>query len=150
MKYLPAFLAFLLIVVPVLGFAQFGTGFVDSNNPNPAFDDDNPNPAFDDSNPNPAAQNRSGGSASIQNPLGDLTLTQFFLQIIEILLIFAVPIIVFFIILSGFKMVTAQGDTNQLTESKRAFIYAIIGGLLILGAFVILDVIQGTVNSFIQ
>lgn len=134
------FTAFLLTPLSIL-FAQDQGGGADNSSQG----GQNTN----DSVVSPTGGSGGGGAAGIQNPLGNTTLTEFFLQIIEILLIFAVPIIVFFIILSGFKMVTAQGDTNQLTEAKRGLIYAIIGGLLILGAFVILDVIRGTVDSFI-
>jgi hypothetical protein len=147
MKALPLIVCTFLLVLPTVLYAQFGTGFVDSgNNSNGIVDTVNNAPIIVDTGNNTPR----GGAASNDNPLGNTTLVGFFLQIIEIVLIFAVPIIVFFIILSGFKMVTAQGDTNQLTESKRAFIFALIGGLLILGAFVILDVIQGTVDGFIQ
>lgn len=88
------------------------------------------------------------GSISIENPLAADSITDFFLLLIRILLIFAIPIIVFFIIYAGFLMVTAQGNQEQITTAKRAFVYALIGGLLILGAELILTVIQGTVNSF--
>ena len=90
----------------------------------------------------------TGNGVCIQNPLRANSITEFFLQIIEILLIFAIPIIVLFIILAGFKFVTAQGNETTIGEAKRALLYAIIGGLLILGAFLILAVIQGTVASF--
>lgn len=90
----------------------------------------------------------TGAAVKIDNPLEAENITDFFLELIQIILIFAVPIIVFFIILSGFNMVTAQGDTTKLQTAKRAFLYAIIGALLILGAYVILEVIQNTVNSF--
>ena len=90
----------------------------------------------------------AGAGVRIENPLAADNLTEFFLLIIEILLIFAVPVIVFFIILAGFKFVTAQGNDSALAEAKKALLYAIIGGLLILGAFIILEVIQGTVASF--
>lgn len=90
----------------------------------------------------------AGGAVKIENPLAFDSLTDFFLAIIEILLIFAIPIIVFFIIYAGFLYVTAQGNAEQVQKASRALLYAIIGGLLILGANLILSVIQSTVNSF--
>lgn len=89
-----------------------------------------------------------GETVTINNPLAANSITEFFFLIIEILLIFAIPIIVLFIILAGFKFVTAQGNESQIGDAKRALLYAIVGGLLILGAFLILEVIQGTVASF--
>jgi hypothetical protein len=132
---------FVFCSIATIAYAQNGRTVIDMTNPRTVVD----------TGTDGDTGAGGGGVARIANPLGEnSTVTSFFLQIIEILLIFAVPIIVLFIIISGFNMVTAQGDTTKLTQSKRAFLFAIIGGLLILGAFVILEVIQGTVNSFIQ
>lgn len=95
----------------------------------------------------PGDSTTNSGSVTIKNPLAADSITEFFLLIIEILLIFAIPLIVLFIIYAGFMMVTAQGNEEQLKTAKRALIYAIIGGLLILGARLILEVIQGTVAA---
>ncbi len=90
--------------------------------------------------------NSSGGS--IFNPLdgGGITdIVGFFEAILEILMIFAVPIIVFFIIYAGFLYVTARGDTGKISQAHNALLYAIIGGLLVLGANVILAIVANTV-----
>ena len=76
------------------------------------------------------------------NPLGSESITEFFLQLLQIILIFAVPIIVFFIIYAGFLYVTARGNQEQVSKATRALGYAILGGVIILGAQVILTVIQ--------
>lgn len=89
----------------------------------------------------------SGMSISLINPLGDITIQQFFLKIIQIVILFAIPIIVFFIILAGFKYVTAQGNVEQVKSATTALTWALIGGVLILGAEAILKIIQGTVAS---
>ncbi len=94
----------------------------------------------------------SGGSGSgisipLQNPLGNITIQQFFLKIIDIILIFAMPIIVLFIILAGFKYVTAQGNTEQIKSATTALTWALVGGVLILGAKAILTIIEGTVQA---
>jgi len=98
------------------------------------------------------ARARDFGSTSlalIVNPLRSDSITCFLLDIIQILLILAVPIIVFFIIYAGFKFVVAQGNETELIAAKRALFGALIGGLLILGASVILEVIAGTVSNFL-
>ena len=91
----------------------------------------------------------AGGAVTINNPLPDITLMGFFISILEILLVFAVPLIVFFIIFAGFKYVMAQGKPEEIKTASRALLYAIIGGLIILGAWIILAVIEGTVAAFI-
>lgn len=63
-------------------------------------------------------------------------------------MIFAVPLIIFMIIYAGFTYVMAQGNETKVSTANRALLYAVIGGVIILGANVILAVIQGTVDSF--
>lgn len=109
-------------------------------------------PSVDASDPSSVLTPASTGGSSfvtIKNPLGEQTITGFFLDILSVILIFALPLIVFFIILAGFQYVLAQGNPEKITKATRALLYAIIGGLLILGANIILAVIQGTVDAFI-
>lgn len=87
---------------------------------------------------------------SLTNPLGDVTLIGLFETILGVVMIFAVPLITFFIIYAGFKYVTARGNEQTISEAHKALLYALIGGLLILGANVLIDVIQGTVDSVIK
>jgi len=75
------------------------------------------------------------------------TIPDFFRAIIEILLVFAIPFVVFFIVWAGFLYVTARGNPQKIAQAHSALLYAIIGGLLILGANLLLDVITNTVNQ---
>jgi hypothetical protein len=88
----------------------------------------------------------SGGSISIANPLQSTTILEFLGKIIDVLLIFALPIIVFFIIFAGFKFVTARGNESEITTAKTALTWAVVGGVIILGAKLIITVIQGTIS----
>lgn len=93
----------------------------------------------------------SGGppkkSIQLQNPLKVDSIEKFFQLLIDILLIFATPIIVFFIIYSGFLFVTARGNEDQLKKAKTALLWTVIGAVLLLGANVLLDIIVNTVNQ---
>lgn len=88
------------------------------------------------------------GSATLDNPLQSDSLIGFFQAILDVLLIFAVPIIVFFIIFAGFKYVMARGNPGEIATANKALLYAVIGGVLILGAEVLLAVIEGTIAAF--
>ena len=85
----------------------------------------------------------------LPNPLKVDSITDLLELILQIVTIFAVPIIVFFIIYAGFLYVTAQGNETKLTKAHSALLYSIIGGVIILGAYVLLAVIQGTVGSLL-
>jgi len=87
------------------------------------------------------------GGVGIPNPLGNQTIVGLFTTLLQILLVFAVPIVVFFIIYAGFLYVTARGNVEQITQAHRALLYALIGGVLILGGTVLIQVVQNTVNA---
>ncbi|MES2966999.1 MAG: hypothetical protein V4668_04380 [Patescibacteria group bacterium] len=85
----------------------------------------------------------------LQNPLRNInTIEGLLVAILNIIMILMVPVIVFFIIYAGFKYVMAQGNASQVEEATRALTYAIIGGVLILGAVAISQIIQNVVAAF--
>jgi len=90
----------------------------------------------------------TGGSpTTLANPLKSETISGFLLDVLDILLTFALPVIIFFIMYAGYKFVTAQGDTGQISEARSAFTWAVVGGVVVLGAKLLVDVIQGTVDA---
>lgn len=58
-----------------------------------------------------------------------------------------VPIVALAIIYAGFLFVFAQGNTEKLDEAKRTFIYTLIGGAILLGAWALAQIITNTVTS---
>lgn len=68
--------------------------------------------------------------------------------LLNILLVIAIPIIVFFIIYAGFSYVTAQGNPEKIKVATRSLTYAIIGAVLILGATALTQVVTGIVDGF--
>jgi len=87
-------------------------------------------------------------SAGICNPLKAQSLTALLQDILNALIVLAIPVIVFFIIYAGFLYVTARGNSETVGKAHRALLYALIGGVLILGANVLVSVISGTVDTF--
>jgi hypothetical protein len=93
----------------------------------------------------------SGGtnlSFELKNPLAFTSLQDFIVAILNIVIVIAAPIVVIFIILAGFKYVTARGNATSIQEATRALTYAIIGGVLIIGAVAIAEIIKGLITSF--
>jgi hypothetical protein len=88
-------------------------------------------------------------SVSLVNPLLSInSIEGLLVAILNIVIILMIPIIVFFIILAGFKYVTARGNATTVEEATRALTYAILGGILILGAVTISGIIKNVVLSF--
>lgn len=104
------------------------------------------NPGGSQTPVNPGSPGGSG--VSLTNPLGNKGLMEFLQDILDVIMVFAVPLIVFMIIYAGFLFVMDRGSDKNLAQAKRALLYAVIGGVIILGAQAILAVVQGTVDAF--
>ena len=96
-----------------------------------------------------AAISGAGDGQNIQfdNPLGNMNLITFLDKLLDVVIIFATPIIVFFIILAGFNYVMARGNSSKIETANKALLYAVIGGVIIVGAKAILIVISGTISD---
>lgn len=96
-----------------------------------------------------AAADKITVTTSINNPLGEkLTdIPSFIKKAIEIVLTVGVPVLVLAIIYTGFLFVQAQGNEKKLTDAKSALTNTLIGGALLLGAFVIAEAIGTTVEE---
>jgi Type IV secretion system pilin len=89
-------------------------------------------------------------TVALTNPLkgGINSIDGLLVAILNVLMVLMVPVIVFFIIYSGFKYVMAQGNASQVEEATRSLTYAVIGGVLILAAIAIAEIIKNVVASF--
>lgn len=92
-----------------------------------------------------------GGSAPyiVKNPLRpDIdTLPELVALVLNAVVQIGVPVVALGIIYSGFLFVKAQGNPAELKTAKEAFYWTIIGAMIVLGAFVILGIIEGTVEQ---
>ena len=68
--------------------------------------------------------------------------------ILNTFVVIATPIIVLFIIYAGFLYVTAKGNAQQVQQATAALTYAVIGGVIIIGAVAISQVIKNVVDAF--
>jgi hypothetical protein len=89
----------------------------------------------------------NNGDGRLMNPLKATDIITFLMGILDVLLTFALPIIIFFIMYGGFKLVTARGQAEQISEGRAAITWAVIGGVIVLGAKIIIEVIKGTVAA---
>lgn len=90
---------------------------------------------------------RGSYSSGLTNPLQSDSIQGFFLAILDVLLVFAMPIIVLFIMYAGFLYVTARGDATKVKTAHVALTYSVVGGVIVFGAKLIIEVIQNTVNA---
>jgi hypothetical protein len=94
------------------------------------------------------AQSPSGTTVTLTNYLNVSTIEELLEAILTILITLATPIIVFFIIYGGYLYVTARGNPEQIKTATTALTYAIIGGVIIIGAVAIGAIIGNLVGAF--
>lgn len=87
--------------------------------------------------------------ATLPNPLAGRvdSIPALLKSIVDFLFGFSYIVIAFFLLLSGFKFVAAQGSEEKLREAKNTFKYTIIGALILIGANTIITVAQQLVQS---
>lgn len=56
-------------------------------------------------------------------------------------------IVTFAIIYSGFLFVTARGNKLKLDTAKLVFLWTVVGAAVLLGSYVLMEVVRGTVNQ---
>lgn len=85
---------------------------------------------------------------NFDNPLTFPSITDLLVAVLNVMIIIATPIVVFFIIYAGFLYVTAKGKVEQIQQASRALTYGVIGGVIIIGSIAITQIVQNVVNAF--
>jgi len=95
------------------------------------------------------AVSQTGPSATLQNPLGDKIsdVPTLLNTVIGVVISFSYIVVACFLIWSGFKFVTAQGNESKITSAKTTFYWTIIGALIVMGAQTLSSVFQETLKS---
>ena len=88
-----------------------------------------------------------GKTSALSNPLKFCSIADFIAGALQVLVMIALPIIVLFLVIAGFKFISAQGNEGKLGEAKKNFFYVIIGAGLIMGAWILAKLIAGTVSQ---
>ena len=89
----------------------------------------------------------AAGCTGLCNPIGTTDLYQFLQNLLKLVAQIAFPVIVLFMVYIGFLFVTAQGKPEALKKAREYFFWAIVGALLVLGAYALSLAIQATVNQ---
>ena len=87
------------------------------------------------------------GSLRLCNHIKYNNLMDFLLEILTIVVRYGVLLIVFFLVFAGFKFVTAQGNTEKISEAKKQLVWIVVGAFVLLGVYVIRAAICGTIGQ---
>jgi hypothetical protein len=85
------------------------------------------------------------------NPLNTQysTIPTFIAGALKAVVMIALPIIVLFFVIAGFKFISAQGNPSELAVARKNFMWVVIGSLLIMGAWVLATLLAGTVAQLV-
>lgn len=84
----------------------------------------------------------------ISNPLpGIATFYDFIRQVLSIIVRVGLPVAAVFLVWSGFLFLKSQGNEEELKRAKHAFVWAVVGTAVLLGAWVLAEAICGTVQD---
>ena len=81
----------------------------------------------------------------IENPVGVQSIAQFIQLVLQAMVKIGGVVVALFILIAGFMFVAARGNVQKLHEARENFKYVIFGAILILGAWVLATIIEGTV-----
>ena len=81
------------------------------------------------------------------NPIKYPNLTAFFLEIVNTVIQYGALLIVLFIVFAGFKFITAQGNSDKVSEARQMLTWIVVGAFVLLGVYVIRAAICGTIGQ---
>jgi uncharacterized membrane protein len=81
------------------------------------------------------------------NPIQSNDIYGLMAAILDFVVKIGAVVVVFFVIYSGFQFVTAQGSDEKISKAKKTFMWTIIGGLILLGAMTLSNVICNTAKQ---
>ncbi len=75
------------------------------------------------------------------------SIPQFLLALVDMAFLIAMPIIVVFLVYSGFLFLTAGDNESNTTKAKKVFLWCLVGATIAIGAKVLAAVIQATITD---
>lgn len=93
------------------------------------------------------AGNTGGGSGRLENPLNVSSLPDLLKAILGGVVEIGAILLTVMIVYVGFLFVAAQGNEEKIRSARSALVWTVIGGLILLGATAISEVIQATVGT---
>ena len=122
-----------LFFLPLVSFAQTQT--------NP------PQGNLNGSSPSNLNGSSPGSSGQLINPLNDTSICSLFKDVLHITIQLAIPVILLFLVYSGFKFISARGNSTKLQDARNNLFYTIVGIGLFLGAWTLASILVGTINT---
>lgn len=86
-------------------------------------------------------------TTSIDNPIAADSFSELLALVLNIIIDIGTPIIILSIIFVGFNYVRAQGKPEAIKKSHEAFKWVMVGTAIVIGARVIVAIIESTIQQ---
>jgi len=90
----------------------------------------------------------SGMFGSSSSLAGQRTLPQLIMSVVQLMLLFAGGVAIVFIIVGGYWYITSAGNEEQSEKGRKALTNAIIGIIIIVLSYAIINVVQNTIGGY--
>jgi hypothetical protein len=84
---------------------------------------------------------------TVDNPLKIDDIQKFIAYFIDWLINLGIVAATLFFVYTGFQFVAAKGNPDALTKARSSFMWTVVGTLLLIGAKVLVKVIQNTLTG---
>tara|TARA_B100000508_G_scaffold60333_1_gene47263 strand:- start:306660 stop:307085 length:426 start_codon:yes stop_codon:yes gene_type:complete len=91
--------------------------------------------------------NPGGGGFTLKNPLQADSLEEFLTEILDFIVRLGTIVVIVMIVVVGFLFVSARGNPEKIKEAREALLWTLVGGVILIGAFVIAEAIEATVKA---
>lgn len=88
--------------------------------------------------------------AALQNPTGFKSLEQVVLAVVNVVQILLIMATVLYLLYAGLMFVTARGEPSKITAARDALLWGMVGAALVIGAQVLVQTLQSSVNSILR
>lgn len=142
----PALFTLVLMCFPLVSLAvgETPSNSFDSTPPANSFNSSPPANSFDSSRVDTTC---AGGRCTVENPLKVSNFCDLLRVVLNALIIIGLPVAVVFLVLVGFKFITAQGNSTKVGDARRSLLYTVIGIAIFLGAWTIAEIIRATLQA---
>ncbi len=88
-------------------------------------------------------------AGELHNPIGTRDIYAFFAKLLQLVAQIAFPIIVLYLVYIGFNFISAAaaGKSEDLKKARESLFWALVGALLVLGAYALSLAIKATVQE---
>jgi hypothetical protein len=89
-----------------------------------------------------------GGGVSFPNPINKQSILEIVTAVLDFVTQLGAVIAVLFMVYAGFLFVLARGNPGMLDKAKSTFLWTVVGAMIVLGSFVLSEIIQNTAKNF--